>query len=236
MSVPPANVTNTSNTYGFAPNFGEIILYAYGLCGVRRTALTQQHFDDARMAANLALGRASSDGVNLWQVQLGYIPLVQGCATYPLPYNIVVILDAYYTIGSGSTEIDRIMLPVSRSEYAAYSTKQQQGSPSVFWMDRSLSPTVTLYRVPNGQQVAFKYYYLRQNQDATMSNGGNVEVPQYFLDWFAIAMASRLALIWAPDRAAGLKALADEAWAVAARQNVEQSNIYVTPVVSGYYR
>ena len=124
MSVPPANVTNTSNSYNFAPNLGELVLYIYGLCGLRRTELTQQHFEDARIAAGLLLGRWSSDGVNLWQVQLGYIPLIQGCATYQLPYNIVVILDAYFTIGSGSTEIDRIMLPIGRSEYAAYSNKQ----------------------------------------------------------------------------------------------------------------
>lgn len=236
MSVPPANVTNTSNSYGFAPGMGEIILYAYGLCGIRRTALTQQHFDDARMAANLALGRASSDGVNLWQVQLGCFPLVQGCVTYPLPYNIVAMLDAYYTIGSGSTEIDRIMLPIGRSEYAAYSNKYVQGTPSVFWFDRLLSPTVTLYPAPNGQQVAFKYYYLRQNQDALLANGGNAEVPQYFLDWLALAIASRVALIWAIERAGALKTLTDEAWAVAARQNVETNNLYVTPTLSGYFR
>jgi hypothetical protein len=236
MSVPPANVTNTSNSYGFAPNTGELVLYAYGLCGIRRAALVQQHFEDARMAANLLLGRWSSQGVNLWQVQLGCVPLVKGCATYQLPYNIVVILDAYFTIGTGAAQIDRIMLPVSRSEYAAYSNKYIPGTPTTYWFDRLLSPTVTLYPVPNGQQVLFKYYYLRQNQDATLANGMNPELPQYFLDAFALGLAYRLALIWAPERAAVLKTLADEAWTIASTQNVETANLFVTPVLSGYYR
>ena len=41
---------------------------------------------------------------------------------------------------------------------------------------------------------------------------------------------------WAPDRAVGLKAMADEAWGVATRQNQETANTYVSPMVSGYYR
>ena len=235
--VPPAaNITNTSNSYNFAPSMGETVLYCYGLCGVRRTALTQQHFDDARMAANLVLGRASSQGVNLWQVSLDCIPLVQGCATYQIPANTVVILDAYYTIGTGAAEIDRIMLPISRSEYAAYSNKNVQGTPSVYWMDRLLQPTVTLYQVPNGQQMLFKYYRLVQNQDVNLSGGQSVSIPQYFWDWFVLALAYRLALIWAVERAGVLKPLADEAWAIASSQNVETSSIYLTPTISGYFR
>lgn len=235
--VPPAaNITNTSNTYAFSPSMGEAVLYCYGQCGVRRTALTQQHFEDARMASNLVLGRWSSQGVNLWQVDLQCIPLVANVQTYQIPTNTVVILDAYYTIGTGPAEISRIMLPISRSEYASYSNKNVPGSPSVYWFDRLLQPTVTMYPVPNGQQNLFKYYRLVQNQDASLSNGQSLSIPQYFWDAFVMALSYRLALIWAPERAAVLKTLADESWAIASTQNVETSSIYVAPVVSGYFR
>jgi hypothetical protein len=236
MSVPAANVTNTSGTYAFAPSMGEVLLYAYGLCGIRNTALTQQHFETARMAANLVMGRASSDGVNLWQVDLQVVPLIQGQATYQVPSNTIVMLDAYYTISNGTTEIDRIMMPVSRTEYASYSNKQVQGAPTIFWFDRLLSPTVTLYQTPNGQQASFKYYRLRQTQDSVLGNGQNVEIPYYFLEWFAYALAFRLALSWAPTQAPILKPLADEAWAIAAKQNTETANTYISPMVQGYYR
>jgi hypothetical protein len=215
---------------------GECMLYAYGLCGVRRTAITQQHIDDARLATNMLMGRASADGVNLWQVELDCIPLVQGCATYPIPNNTVVILDAYYTISNGVTQTDRIMTPISRTEYANYPNKSQQGAPTVFWNDRLLAPTVTLWPTPNGQQAAFKYYRLRQTQDSVMANGGQVEIPWYFLEWYVYALAMRLAAIWAPDRAPALKVMVDEAWQIASRQNIEQANTYISPVVSGYWR
>jgi hypothetical protein len=235
--VPPAgNITNTTGTYGFFPSFGELLLYAFGLCGIRNTALTQQHFQTGRMAANMLMSSWSARGVNLWQVDLQSVPLVQGCATYNVPSNTIVILDAYYTISNGTTEIDRIMLPISRSEYASYSNKHQQGTPTVYWLDRLLQPTVTLYQTPNGAQSCFKYYRLRQTQDTALANGAVPEMPVYFLDAFTKGVAANVALSWAPTQYPVLKAAADEAYGYAADQNVETSNIYVTPVVNGYYR
>lgn len=214
---------------------GEMVLYAYGLCGVRRTAITQSHLEDARIATNILMGRWSADGVNLWQVDLCSIPLQQGQKTYSVPSNTIVMLDAYYTINNGHQEIDRIMTPISRTEYANYPNKHQQGAPTVFWFDRLLAPTVTVWPAPNGQQAAFKYYRLRQTQDSNLQNGANVEIPIYFLEAYATGLAYRLALSWAPAQAPGLKQIADESWGIASRQNVERANTYVSPMLNGYF-
>jgi hypothetical protein len=226
----------TSGTFNFAPSFGEAMLYAYNLCGIRNTALTQSHMESARMASNMMMGRWSADGVNLWQVDLQCIPLTQGCNTYQVPSNTIVILDGYYTLNNGTAEIDRIMLPVSRSEYASYPQKSQQGAPTVYWFDRLICPTVTLWPTPNGQQSSFKYYRLRQTQDTQFSNGTQIEIPFYFLEAFCFGLALRLAMVWAQDKVPMLKPLADEAWMIAAKQNVETANTYITPVMSGYWR
>jgi hypothetical protein len=127
-------------------------------------------------------------------------------------------------------------MPVSRTEYASYTNKQSQGAPSVFWFDRLLSPTVTLWPVPNGQQASFNYYRLRQTQDANFSNGQNVEIPYYMIEAYALGLAYRLALSWAPDRVPILKPLADEAWAIASKQNTENVSVYISPALGGYYR
>jgi hypothetical protein len=227
---------DTTGTYNFDPSMGSVVVYSFNLCGIRAPALTQAHFESARMASNLVQGRWSSDGVNLWQVQKYCFPLVQGCATYQLPTNLIVMLDAYYTINPGAGAIDRIMLPISRSEYASYTNKTMQGAPTVFWMDRLLQPTVTLWPTPDGQQALFTYYALRQTQDAALANGQTLEIPYYFLDAFAFALAYRLALIWARDRLPMLKPLADEAWAIASKQNVETAMFYLAPSTGAYYR
>jgi hypothetical protein len=236
MSTPAGNVTNTSGSYGFAPSFGETLLYAMNLCGVRTTALTQQHYETGRMAANMVLSESSARGVNLWQVQLGCVALTQGCATYILPTNLIVLLDCYVTQNTGAAEIDRLILPISRTEYASFQNKDQQGFSTCYWLNRLLQPTVSLWPVPDGNQVAFKYYYLRQTQDTALANGAVPEIPVYFWKWFTLALASQLALIWNPGQAPMLEALADKAYAFAATQNVESSNFYITPQLGGYYR
>jgi hypothetical protein len=226
----------TSGTYAYNPSLGEITLYAFNLCGIRNTALLQEHMESARMSANMLLGRWSSQGVNLWCVDLESIPLVQGTATYAVPANTVVMLDAYIVQNTGGAAINRLILPISRSEYASYPNPQQQGFPTTYWFDRLLSPTVTLWPVPDGGETSFNYYRVRQIQDSEFVNGQQVEIPYYFMEAFAFGLAQRLAMIWAPDKVAMLKPLADESYDIAARQNVETAQQYISPMVSSYFR
>jgi hypothetical protein len=230
----------TSGTYTFNPSLGEITLYAYNLIGLRNTSLLQEHLEAARMAANMLCANWSNRGVNLWAVDLQTVDLVQGKATYDVPLNTVTMLDAYMVIDNGNGQpIDRIILPVSRTEYASYPNKDAQGFTTTFWFDRLISPnpTVTLWPVPDGTSAQYlKYYRVRQIQDSNLQNGTQVEIPYLWMDAFAYGLAARLAIIWAPDKAQLLKPLADEAYQIAADQNVETAAQYISPQISGYYR
>jgi len=228
----------TSGTYAFNPSLGEMTLYAYNLIGVRNTAVLQEHMEAARMATNMMLSRWANQGVNLWAVDLITTPLVTGQATYNVDANTVVMLDAYVTNDQTGQNIDRIILPISRTEYASYPNKEQQGFPTVFWFDRLLSPTVTLWPVPNVDNgpSTLKYYRVRQIQDSALQNGQNVEIPYLWLEAFAYGLAHRLATIWSPDKVMMLKPLADESYSIAAQQNVETAQQYFSPMISGYFR
>lgn len=226
----------TSGTYIFNPSLGELVIYSYNMIGIRGTSLLQEHMEAARMASNLMLGRWSSQGVNLWAVDLVTVALVQGTATYDVDANTIVMLDAYVTTGTGTSAINRVIMPISRTEYASYPNKTQQGFPTTFWFDRLLSPTVTLWPVPDGNEVSLSYYRVRQVQDSDLANGQNVEIPAYFLEAFAYGLAHRLATIWAPDKVQMLKPMADEAYAIAASQNIETANTYISPMISSYWR
>jgi hypothetical protein len=228
----------TSGTYTFNPSLGEMTLYAYNLIGVRNTAVLQEHMEAARMASNMMLSRWANQGVNLWAVDLQTVPLVQGQATYSVPSNTVVMLDAYMEIDNGSgSPIDRIILPISRTEYASYPNKEQQGFTTTFWFDRLISPTVTLWPVPDGTSAQYlKYYRVRQLQDADLQSGQQVEIPYLWLEAFAYGLAERLAIIWSPDKVAILKPMADESYQIAAMQNIETAQQYISPMISGYFR
>ena len=234
----------TSNTYTFAPSLGEITLYSYNLLGLRNTSLLAEHMEAARMAANMLCSNWSNRGVNLWAVDLVTVALVQGQASYDVDLNTVMILDAYMEIDNGGgAPIDRIIMPVSRTEYASYPNKEQQGFTTTFWFDRLIGtvspnkPTVTLWPVPDGSSAQYlKYYRVRQIQDAALQNGVQVEIPYLWMDAFAYGLAARLAVIWAPDKMQLLKPLADEAYNVAAEQNIEQAQQYISPQIGGYFR
>lgn len=231
---------STSGTYTFNPSLGEITLYAYNLCGLRNTSLLQEHMEAARMSANMLCSNWSNRGVNLWAVDLVTVPLVQGQASYDVDLNTVMILDAYMQIDNGGgAPIDRIIMPVSRTEYASYPNKEQEGFTTTFWFDRLISPnpTITLWPVPDGSSAQYlKYYRVRQIQDAALQNGVQVEIPYLWMDAFAYGLAARLAVIWAPDKMQLLKPLADEAYNVAAEQNIEQAQQYISPQIGGYFR
>jgi len=168
----------------------------------------------------------------------GIITSSTPAATYSVNPNTVMILDAYITTGTTGTltEVDRIILPVSRTEYASYPNKQNTGFPTIFWFDRLISPTVSLWPAPDGNQVSLKYYRVRQIQDSAFTDAQTVEIPYLWLDAFASGLAYRLAMQWAQPLVTMLKPIADEAYLIAADQNVETANQYISPQVSGYYR
>lgn len=227
----------TSGTYNFQPSLGELALYVLGvLVGVPNTAITQEHMTAFRMVANLVATRWSSKGVNLWAVDLQTIPLVQGTATYTVPSNTIVMLDTYITTTQGSSTTNRLILPVSRSEYASYANPTQAGFPTVYWFDRLLAPTVTFWPVPDGNEVSASYYRVRYLQDSNLTDAAIPEMPLYFLDAFALECAWRLSIRWAKDKVAMLKEMAAEAYTDASAQNVETAQQYISPMLGSYFR
>ena len=228
----------TSGTYNFSPSLGELTLYAFNLAGVRNTAIAQEHLSSARMATNLMLSRWANQGVNLWKVELVTINLVTDTSTYSVDPNVVMVLDTYVTTPNSGANIDKIILPVSRTEYASYPNKTQQGFPTIYWFDRLISPTITVWRVPNTSNgpTTLSYYAVTQIQDSNLTNGQTVDIPYRWYEAFANGLAYRLARIWNPPLVQMLKMEADESYAIAAQQDTEWTNLYISPQVSGYWR
>jgi len=232
----------TSGTYNFAPSVSECIIAAFSRCRLRRTMITVSHLNDAIMEFNLMLAKLNNLGPNLWTVDLQSIPLVQGAATYSVPAETITILDAYISYGTPLT--NRILWPMSRTEFASIPNPQQQGFPSQFWYDRLISQTINLYLTPDGNgPYTLNYYRFRQIQDAVATNDLNVEAPSRFLDAIVAELAHRVARIYppedVPDKEAFITARGQEAaaaWEIAATQDTENAVMYIIPGVGGYFR
>jgi|SRR6516164_10108896 hypothetical protein len=227
----------TSGTFNFAPTLGEIVIAAFGRCGIRRTELTMQHMADSRMESNLMMSDWTADGINLWEVQSTTIALNKGQAVYPIPSTVVFFLDCYVTIMSGDIPIDRLIFPISRSDYTALANKTQEGEPTTFWFDRLINPNLYLWLVPDQDNYyTLTYYYMRQAQDSELINGTQPEVPWYFLDAFAWGLTERLSYYYAPARSQQLEQRATKSWARALSVGTENVPVSIQPQLQGYFR
>ena len=226
---------NTSGTFNFWPSTAEIIHVAFGRLQIRRTALTETHFQDALIEMNALMVVINDLGPNLAQVDLQSIPLVQGAASYTILPETITILDVF--LRYSNPPIDRYMWPISRTEYDSIPNKFQQGFPNQYWFDRLIAPTITLYFVPDGNGPYTLFYHrYRQVQDTVIAGALNPEVPNRAIDAVIAGLAHRLSRIYAPALEAARKTDAMEAFKIYATQDTENVNLYLTPATSGYWR
>ena len=137
---------------------GEIVIGAFARCGIRRTDLTQQHMEDARFEANMLMSNWAGNGINLWEVDTGTISLIANQATYTIPTNTVFLLDVYITQGT-NPQINRLIMPISRTDYASIANKQQTGFPTSYWFDRLINPNLYIWPVPPQSGIYTLTYY-----------------------------------------------------------------------------
>lgn len=228
----------SSGVYNFSLTNGEIVLDAYERCGIVAAQLEQKHFFTARRQINLMLASEwSNRGINLWKVELISQLLTQGTATYTLPSRVIMMLDAYRSTNQGtSTQTDIYISPISRDDYAAYPQKQTQGPPNQYWFDRLVTPTVTLYPVPDGNATYYlNYYAWVQIQDSTVPSGVTPDLPVRWYDAACAGLGYRVSRVFAPQKTQELKMEYDEAWKLAATEDTENVNIRISPAIGRYY-
>lgn len=132
--------------------------------------------------------------------------------------------------------VDRVIMPISRTDYSDLPNKFQQGFPTVYWFDRLLNPTLTLWQVPDGNGPYQLFYYrVTQIQDAIPTMGQTADIPYRFQEAWASGIAWHLARKWKPELEAARKADAMEAMALACAEDRERVPLYLSPDFSGYY-
>jgi len=231
---------SSSGTYNFSVSNGEVVLAAYERIKIFAPSIRVEHMMTARRELNFLLAEAANKQVNLWKVDKVSVPLINGQAEYAVDPKTVMILDGWITTGvsSPSDANDIYIVPISRTEYASFANKQTPGRPTCYWFDRLISPTVTMWPVPNqNNNYVFNYYRCVQMQDANLAGGETPDLPYLWLDWFVAGMAHRLSRPYSTTEIEKLrKADAVEAWTIAATQNVENTPLTLSPNIGSYYR
>lgn len=227
----------SSGTYSYSPSYGSLTLDAFDRLQMPPTSLLVEHLNRAAAETNLLLASWSNRQVNMWKTTAQSVPLLQGATTYTLPSYTVAILAAYITTTSGGVTTDRVIMPVSTVDYAGIPNKGIQAPPTTYWFNRQIAPQVNLWPVPDsGGPYILNLQTVTQMQDAGFASGQTPDLPYRWLDAFVAGLAYRLARAYKPALEAIRKADADEAWGIAANQDVENVPVYITPALSSYYR
>lgn len=135
-----------------------------------------------------------------------------------------------------SQPTDIILYGISRTDYAMLPNKLYQGRPTSFWFDRTLSPTVTMWRVPDATQpYQLCTYITTQIQDAYATGAQTFDMPQRFFEALCSGLCAKLAEKYAPEQLEAKTALADKAWQLAAGEDREKVSTFIAPDFSGYF-
>jgi hypothetical protein len=222
----------TSGTAAFNLDLNEVVEEAFERCGSELR--TGYDLRTARRSLNLLFADWANRGVNLWTLDSGTIPLIQGTATYNLPADTVDLLEHVIRTGSGnaSTQIDVTITRISNSTYSSIPNKLQQARPIQVWVNRQITPQITVWPTPDQTGVyQFIYWRLRRIQDAGDGGTYTQDIPFRFLPCLVSGLAYYLALKipGAMERLPTLKEQYDADWDRAAGEDRDKSAVRFVP-------
>lgn len=240
MAVTPGTA---SGTFGFNPGDTAVVFEAFDRIGVRPPQVDRHMMFSARDSLNYLFIEWENNGVQLWKVVSGTIDLVPGQASYDMPASLVTLTEAWYSqpngLGAGIPS-DRILTPMTRTQYAMLPNKLQEGTPTQYWYQMLATPVLTLWQVPSSGAGAPTYvvnwYGLQQMDDATLGSGETPNVVRRALGALTAGMAFKLAEKFAPPRMAEKKALYDQAWTNMATRDQELGPTVIQPTAGVYGR
>ena len=188
-------ISPTSGETEFNPQIDEIIEEAYERTGVLGTR-TGYQLRSARRSLNIMFQEWGNRGVHLWKIKLAKVPLVEGQAEYNyasdsenFPDDIDSVLEAYYRNNSDATAPQDIALTkIDRSAYSATPNKLAKGTPSQYYVQRQLNPSIFLYTTPSSSvsdsttpsNFQFCFYYLAKIQDVGAYNNTSDVVNRFY--------------------------------------------------------
>lgn len=226
-------VLKLTDTFDFAPSVGEVVLNGLSRIQIRGPMVKTPMLQMASQEANLMQVEWSNRGPNLWTVDEQTTPTVPGYATYTVDPSTIAVLEVTLGTGQPPDETEILLTSISRTQYMAYPNKQTRGRPTVYWFDILISPTITIWPVPD-QVYNLHFTRYRQQMDATLRNAGNFEVPFRWLDAACAGMAHRLSRHYAPGLEQIRKTDAIEAYKFAANRDTENAPLFISPMIEFY--
>jgi hypothetical protein len=235
-------VAYTSDTYNFNPDLNELFEEAFERCGLELRS--GYDFRTARRSLNFLLAEWGNRGINLWTIEQGEIPLIQGQVTYDLPANTVDLVEHVIrtNAGQGPNQTDLNITRISVSTYSTIPNKLTQGRPIQVWVNRQSGqkvgsntatpsyPQINVWPAPDQGSAEVPYYYFKYWRMRRIFDAGSgtnvVDIPFRFYNAMVAGLSFMLAVKRPevdPMRVQALKMMYDEAWDLASGEDREKA-------------
>ena len=244
----------TTGTAEFNLNLNELFEEAFERCGADMR--TGYDFRTARRSLYILTIEWANKGINLWTVEQGSIPMVQGQITYPLPVDTIDLIEHVIRTQTGQAQTDININRISVDTYSTIPNKNAQGRPIQVWINRQSGatypvggqpagtnpstgvdhPSINVWPAPDQNNFyTFVYFRLRRIQDAG-SGTTTQDIPFRFIPCLVAGLAYHLSLKLpdALERSMGLKAMYDELWQDAADEDREKAPLRLAPRIMFY--
>jgi hypothetical protein len=129
-------MATTSGSSSFNLQLDELVEEAFERAGSELR--TGYDLRTARRSLNIMFADWANRGINMWTIEQGEIPLVQGQNTYALPYDTVDLLEHVIRTQANiqNSQADLTITRISVSTYATIPNKIQQARPIQVWIQR----------------------------------------------------------------------------------------------------
>ena len=243
MGNAAQTIAPTSGVTEYNPQIDDIIEEAYARTGVLGTR-TGYQLRSARRSLNILFSEWGNRGVHLWKIKLAKVPLVEGQAEYNFasdstnfPEDIDQVLEAYYRNNSDATAPQDIALTkIDRSQYSQTPNKLAKGTPSQYYVERKLNPSIFLYTTPSSSvsdsttpsNFQFCFYYLARIQDAGAYNFTS-DVVNRFYPCMMSGLAYYLSMKVSPERTPELERIYESEMLRALDADNQGTSSFISP-------
>ena len=229
----------TSGTTAFDLPIDEIIEEAFERTGMRGNR-TGYELKSARRSLNIMFSEWGNRGVHLWKVKQATVPLVEGQAEYNFandnsnfPSDVSDVLEAFVRNNTTATApVDTTLNKIDRSDYSALANKLSKGTPSQYYVQRTVAPSVFLFQTPSssfsGANFQLKFFYVARIQDAGAYTNES-DVVYRFIPCMTAGLSYYLSLKYSPETVQANKLIYEDEFKRALDEDGQRTSTFITP-------
>jgi hypothetical protein len=226
----------TSGSKDFELDVADYVEEAFERCGLELR--TGYDLKTAQRSLNLMLAEWANRGLNQWTINQKTISAVLNTIQYTIdstnPTSVIDVLDVFVRETVSGTTTDIPLSKLSRAEYAHIATKTTTGKPNQYFVDKQISPTITVWPAPDKNSAYTLHLNILSRMDDADAGANTLEVPFRFYPCLAAGLAYYMALKKAPEKVPLLKQLYEEEFERALSQDQARASFRVAPDLTIY--